>query len=481
MINKIIKTAAVGSLLLPLLAGAATDSRPNLILIVTDDQGWADLGCWKEKTEPIETPNIDRIARNGVRFTDAYASAPICSPSRAALLSTRYQQRFGYYDNWESQVGYDADQPILPRRLKPLGYRTAAIGKWHLGWFEHNHPLAMGFDFHYGFSGGMHDYFSADDGETWEGGPYDINFMEKNGQRLPSDELSYMPDNLTDAAIEFIGQEPKEPFFIYLAYTTPHGPHQAPEEYLRKQVANESASDAHRKMVLAMVDALDQNIGRLLDYLEETGQIDNTMIVYTADNGGLARKAGCSNGPLLGSKGYLSEGGIRTCAVGSWPARWPAGVDYREPVINIDFSASMLAAGGAPALAEDDGVDLTPFLCGEQQGRPHDTLHWQMHHTAMNRWAVREGDWKLVKARNVEGLFNLADDIGETTDLSGNYPEIVDRLKSKHQVWHQKNSPSRVNDDTRRVHIWELRFRKDMGDASAYSIHEINRMMKENK
>ncbi len=443
---------------------APSARRPNLLLIVTDDQGWADLGCWKEKTLPIETPNIDRLAREGVRFTDAYATCPVCSPSRAALLTMRYQQRFGYYDNWEAQVGLDAGQVLLPNRLKPLGYRTAAVGKWHLGWFRHNHPLAMGFDSYYGFTGGMHDYFTADEGETWEGGPPDRNFMEENGKRLPPDALTYMPDQLTDKAIDFIKQNTEQPFFIYLAYNTPHGPLQAPDSYLKRYANDNTVPDKNRKLMRAMLDALDYNIGRLLDSLESTGLADDTLIIYTSDNGGVAAKGVSDHGPLFGSKGHLSEGGIRTCALGRWPGHWPSGVDYSEPVIGIDFSASMLAAAGIQpsGIREVEGTDLTPFLQGQKTGRPHDTLHWQMHHTDMGRWAVREGDWKLVKSLNIEGLFNLREDIGETRDLRKQYPEIAERLYRKHMEWRALNQPSRVNDDTRRVHIWELRFRKDM-------------------
>lgn len=462
---------------LPTLLHAA--KKPNIILIITDDQGWADIGVAEQRKHPIETPNMDRIAKNGVYFTDAYASAPICSPSRAALLTGRYQQRFGYYDNWESQVGYDEGQKILPMYLKSVGYRTAAIGKWHLGWFKHNHPRAMGFDYHFGFNGGMHDYFVTDNGETWEGGPFDVNFMEENGKILPKDSITYMPKDLTDKTLDFISGTEDQPFFIYLAYTTPHGPHQALVEDLKRYAKDKSIENPHRKVVRAMYDSLDRNIGRILDYLDDNQMSENTLIIFTGDNGGLREVAGCDNGPLYGSKGYLSEGGIRTVAAGCWPAKWPKGKVYRQPILNIDFSATMLVAAGVPEseLVDVEGVNLTPYVNGVKKGRPHDTLHWQMHHTDMSRWAVREGDWKLVKARNKEGLYNLKKDIGEENDLSKRHPEIVERLKDKHMNWMKKNKPSRVTNDTRRVHIWELRFRKDMGESSHESILDMRELM----
>lgn len=466
--------ACLGAAAWPAFArpAAAAKRRPNLIMIITDDQGWADLGCQTLRDRPVRTPNIDRIAERGVRMTDAYANAPICSPSRAALLTGRYQQRFGYYDNWESQVGFSPDQRIAPRLLKPLGYTCSAIGKWHLGWFRQNHPLAMGFDDHFGFSGGMHDYFEPANGETWEGGPYDVNWVTDNGRRVES--LDYMPNDLTDHALEFIEANRENPFFIYLAYTTPHGPHQALEQDLERYI-DDPDMDPNRKVVRAMYDALDRNVGRLLDRLDALGLNDDTLIVYMGDNGGLAEHAGCDNGPLRGSKGYLTEGGIRVPAVACWPARIPAGTVYREPVMHMDILPTMLNAAGADpaALPPMEGVNLLPHWCGEASAPPHETLHWQMHHESMDRWAIRAGDWKLVRARNAEGLYNLREDIGETHDLSERHPEIVERLTRLHAQWHARNTPSRVNEATRRVHIWELRFREDMGDASRHSIEQV--------
>jgi len=443
---------------------------PNLILIVTDDQGYGDLGC-QPHTLPIATPNIDRIAAEGIRMTDGYANAPICSPSRAAILTGRYAQRFGYYDNWEVQVGFDPDQRIAPRLLKPLGYRCAAIGKWHLGWFPDNHPLKMGFDYHYGFNGGMHDYFEPDSGETWEGGPFDVNWMTLNGERV--DTMKYMPDELTDRAIEFMDSSKDQPFFIYLAYTTPHGPHQAKDEDLEKYM--NADMDPHRKVVRAMYDALDRNVGRVLHYLDANHLTENTLLIYCGDNGGLHREAGCDNWILRGSKGHLTEGGIRIPFLARWPKQIPAGATYTQPIMHLDILPTLLAAAGAPASfsPEMDGTNLLPHWRGEQAHPPHPSLHWQMHHTVMNRWAIREGDWKLVYALNGDGLFNLKDDVSETTDLREKHPEIVEDLTRKHLAWNSRNQPSRVTDIKRRAHIWELRFQSDMGRSSGESVKKV--------
>lgn len=430
--------------------------RPNLIIIMTDDQGYGDLGV-QPRLQEIETPNLDRLALEGIRMTDAYSNAPVCSPSRAALLTGRYQQFIGYYDNWESQVGFHADEIILPQYLKEAGYRTGICGKWHMGWFEHNHPLAKGFDDHFGFSGGMHDYFAADIGETWQGGAHDVNFVEHNGERR--DSIVYMTRDVTDHALDFIADAGDEPFFLYLPYTTPHTPLQAKEEDLARYAGRDDM-DTNRKVVRAMYDSLDRNVGRLLDYLDDTGLAENTMIVFYGDNGGLA--SGCDNYVFHGSKGYLSEGGIRVPFLARWPAVLPAGTVYTKPTLHIDVMPTMLAAAGVTIPDDASGVNLLPHWLGETATPPHVTLHWQMHHTAMNRWAIREGDWKLVQARNIEGLFNLADDPSESNDLREAHPEVAERLRARHEEWRKSTIPSRVTPETRRMNGWEIRFAHEL-------------------
>lgn len=274
------------------------------------------------------------------------------------LLQGRYPANLGYYDNWEAQVGLHPDECIAPHYLKPLGYHCAAIGKWHLGWQEHNQPLKKGYDYHFGFNAGMHDYFEADEGETWEGGPFDVNWVTENGKLI--EKIKYMPDELTDRTLKFIDRCQADPFFIYLAYTTPHGPHQAKEEDLARYESDEI--DPHRKVVRAMYDALDRNIGRLLDHLNDKGMLDNTFIVYSGDNGGLRAEAGCHNWKLRGSKGRLTEGGIRVPFLAQWPKVLPKGRVYEQPVINIDIIPTMFAAAevNRECLPEMDGIE---YLC----------------------------------------------------------------------------------------------------------------------
>ncbi len=308
------------------------------------------------------------------------------------------------------------------------------------------------------------------------GGPFDTNWVTENGKRV--DSIKYMTDDITDHAIRFIDNSKCNPFFMYLAYTTPHGPHQAKTEDYKKYTDKDMPKA--RKTVRAMYDSLDENIGRLLDHLNENNMLENTFIVYCADNGGLHKKAGCDNWKLRGSKGYLTEGGIRVPFIMSWPKQLPAGKTYTEPVINIDIIPTMLAAAGGEFSGNYnmDGVNLIPYLTQKTTKRPHKTLHWQMHYTAMNRWAIRKGDWKLVYSLEGEGLFNLREDVSEANDLRDKYPQLVEELTQEHHRWHSQNKPSRVTGEKRRAHIWELRFRNDMGTGSQEWLTQIKELKK---
>lgn len=439
----------------------ADDQKPNVLWIVVDDQGWADLGFQEKRNLPIETPNLDKLAASGIVLSDAYACAPICSPSRAGMLLGNYPQFHGYYDNWDSQIGLPADAKIAPAYFNKLGYRTAAFGKWHLGWQEHNHPRKLGFDYHYGFTAGQHDYFLTDTGHTWYGGPMSVNSLEFNGERVKEREIPYMTDLLTDETIKFIQSTKNQPFFAYLAYTVVHAPHQAKREHL-EHYANKEMTE-NRKVVRAMYDSLDENIGKLVQALRKEKKLKNTLIIYTSDNGGLAFRAGADNGPLKGSKGYLSEGGIRVPMIMSWADKLPKGKVYRQPVINIDMLPTSLAAVGAPQamIQECGGVNLMPYLLGVKKGMPRESLHWQMGELPRKRWAVRKGKWKLVQARNVAGLYDLEADIAEAKDLSDQYPEKVQELQASHDAWNKMLKPSKVTTETRNVGLAELLFRRE--------------------
>lgn len=436
---------------------------PNLILIVPDDQGYGDIGAYPSKY-PVETPNIDRLAHEGVMMTDAYANSPICGPSRAALMTGRYQQRIGYYGNWESQLGLARDTPILPRLLRDHGYTSALVGKWHLGHHVHNHPLALGFDFSFGFLDGQHDYFDPDRGSSWSWGPHGLSFTEHNTIRV--DEIEYMTDEFNNRAIEFMEKNKQHPFFLYLAYNAPHSPLQAATEDLLR-FAHRDDLTLDRMNLLAMVEAMDRGVGMILDFLHENDLDDNTLIFYYNDNGGLDEtNTGFDNWIYNGSKGFLSEGGIRVPALARWPGVLPAGLVYEEPILHIDVLPTFLAAGGIEIPGDVEGANLLPHWRGEAHDPPHQTLHWSMVHDLGRRWAIREGDWKLVDARNVQGLFNLREDPGEANDLSSAHPEIVDRLTQRQNEWNEENLPSPVTRENFLPDTSELFFRHEFRGPS---------------
>jgi arylsulfatase A-like enzyme len=404
---------------------AAASSKPNIVLIVADDLGYADVGF--QGCTDIPTPNLDALAAAGVRCTNAYVSAPVCSPSRAGLITGRYQQRFGYEFNLTKFE--DHPLPGLPdveitiaERLRSAGYVTGMIGKWHLGRTPQLHPLKQGFDEFFG---------------------YVLN--HKHGLmrgRDPIEESEYITDALAREAVDFIDRHKEQTFFLSLAFTVPHMPLEAPQELLSKF---ESINDSRRRVYAAMVFGMDQAIGRLIDKLRAAGLGDNSLIVFLSDNGGPTAKGsgvnGSQNTPLNGSKGDLHEGGIRVPMVLAWRNRLPAGTTYDRPIIHLDLMPTFLAAAGVqidPAW-NLDGVNLLPFLEGTNDQPPHEFLFWRFG----EQWAVRKGDWKLVKAddRRRPKLYNLRADIGETHDVSEFHGIKADRLQAAWKRWNRELPP----------------------------------------
>lgn len=441
----------------PVLGSSSTPaSPPNIILIVTDDQGYGDLGCYPGKV-PIETPNIDRLAHEGVLMTDAYAAAPICGPSRAAIMTGIYQQRIGFYGNFQAQIGLPEGTPILPGYLRESGYTNGLVGKWHLGHHEFNHPLVMGFDTFFGFLGGQHDYYEPDWGSSWYWGPFDVSYIEHNGVRV--DAVDYLTDEFSQRALDFLRESKDQPFFLYLAYNTPHAPLQANVADLDGYV-DRTDIPIGRANLRAMLDSLDRGVGQILDFLDDHDLADNTFIVYYGDNGGLheTENTGFDNWILNGSKGMLSEGGIRVPALARWPGVIPAGSVYNEPIHHIDILPTILAAAGMEVPGEVEGANLLPHWRGEADGPPHETLNWANGHESPGQWAIRKGDWKLVRSTNIEGLYNLADDISETTDLSDVHPDIREELWNLHLEWREDNVPSLVTRENSVVGKGELIF-----------------------
>lgn len=425
------------ALFFPLLFAQA-QARPNVLVLLTDDQGSADLGC--QGSPDIPTPNIDSLAASGIRCTQGYISSCMCSPSRAGLLTGRSQSRYGHEINWEKTdetglKGLPVSEKTLADHLKAAGYRTGCVGKWHLGDAAKFHPKQRGFDEYFGHIGGSHDYFLSKDGgrgatyalEGWDGKPYEF-------------EDGYLTDINARAACEFIRcGDGQKPWFLYVAFNAPHTPMQASEKYLARFA---HIADEQRRTYAAMVSAVDDATGTILAELRKLGQEENTLIFYLSDNGGPTNINSSLNNPLSGGKGHMLEGGIRTPYLVQWKAGLAAGKVYEQPVSSMDISATALAAAGAAVPGSLDGVDLLPYFKGERQGRPHDVLYWRM--TARNIWAIRKGDWKLVThngwgqlpaAKPTPRLINLAADPGELRDLSTQEPAKAAELQADYDAW----------------------------------------------
>lgn len=426
--------------LLPLAAFAA-DRKPNIVVIVSDDQGYADVGV--QGCKDIPTPNIDALARAGVRFTNGYVSGPYCSPTRAGLLTGRYQTRFGHEFNPGGKgpdMGLPVSETTMPDRLKKAGYATGMVGKWHLGGAAKFHPLKRGFDEFFGFLGGAHSYFPGKGADVLRG-------------TVPANEKDYLTDAFAREAVAYIDRHKAEPFFLYLAFNAVHTPMHATDERLQKFA---SVKDPTRRTYAAMLWAMDEAVGNVLTKLRTEKLEEDTLIFFVSDNGGPTMRGttvnGSNNAPLRGSKRTTLEGGIRVPFVIAWKGRLPAGTTDDRPVIQLDIAPTALAAADVE-IAPDrklDGVNLLAYLVGEKRAeKPHDALFWRFG----TQMAVRRGDWKLVRYDPVvDGgkgrataakLYNLATDIGEANDLAGKEPQRVADLQRLWDGWDRGNIPPR--------------------------------------
>ena len=419
-------------LLIHLGLQAQKDSRPNVIIILSDDQGWSDVGF--NGCKEIPTPNLDALARQGVRFSQGYASHPYCSPSRAGLLSGRYQQRFGHENNLPykdagPEDGLPVSETLISEILQRNGYRTCAIGKWHLGDSTKFWPTNRGFDDWYGFWGGGLSYWGEPKHNTPIGG------VLRDGIPVPLDEISYLTDDFSREAINYIEKYTTEdrPFFMYLAYNAPHGPMHATREHLKK-VSHIEYGD--RAVYAAMVSAMDEGIGQVVDKLKETGEYDNTLIFFYSDNGG-APTNGSRNLPYRGHKGMLFEGGIRVPFLITWPAKITGGRDNHEIVSALDIFPTILSATGVKdrKSSQLDGTNLLPYLQNEKQGTVHDVLFWRYSDGA--GYAIRKGDYKLVMSgfKQRTFLFDIKKDPYEQTDLASLFPNRVAELENLYMDW----------------------------------------------
>ena len=443
----------------------AAETRPNILLILVDDLGYGELGC--QGNAQIPTPHIDSLAKNGVRFTNGYVTASFCSPSRAGLLTGRYQTRFGHElnpvgeDNRHPDAGLPLSEKTLADRLKSAGYATGLIGKWHLGGSEKYHPLNRGFDDFYGFLHEGHFFVPPpyegvvsflrkrqrpDGAETrWREGnmiytshmgtnepPYDQHNPILRG-REPVTEPAYLTDAHSREAVRFL-KTPRngKPFFLYLAYNAVHSPMQAKTEDMERF----ENLDVHRRVFAGMLSNLDRNIGQVLQTLRQEQLEENTLIFFLSDNGGPTKELTSGNGPLRGGKGNLYEGGIRVPFLIQWKGQLPEGAEYHHPVISTDVFVTAVHAAGVRGEIPADGINLLPFLTAKESGKPHETLYWRMR----NKAALRQGDWKIV--RNPTGpaskaefeLYNLKEDPGEALDLAKDNPEKLEHLSN---VWKQ--------------------------------------------
>ena len=414
---------------------------PNVVVIVADDLGYNDVSF--NGATDISTPNIDELADTGVTFTRGYVAAPICTPSRVGLLTGRYPLRSGAQVNWmylpqdpaDPLYGLSPKEKTLAAYLADAGYRTGAVGKWQVGFSDGLRPSDRGFDYYYGMLGGGHVFYGGNDPtsnhEYWyplsEEVPYHWLLGSPHRRLVDyTDEQPYLTDALTDKAVQFVNAASSEerPWFLYLPYNAPHNPLQAPAALSQKYL--DAGHDADRANYLAMVDSLDQNVGRVIDAIEDAGERSNTLIFFLSDNGGVGgNQDWADNGVLRQSKGSFYEGGIRVPFVASWPGRWPAGATYDKPVISLDIAATaMAAAGAAPdASLPLDGVDLDGYVRSLTAGDPHEALFWHYWRPGNNGndsdYAAVSGDLKLVKhgSAGSVSLFNLASDPGEATDL----------------------------------------------------------------
>jgi len=417
-------------------ASSVLAAQPNVMVIVADDLGYNDVGF--QGSKEIATPNLDKLAARGLRCTNGYVSHSFCSPTRAGLLTGRYQHRFGHENNpaWlpeSTAAGLSLNETTFPQLMKQAGYATGAVGKWHLGAHPQFHPMKRGFDEYFGALGGGHVYFPGGKG----GAEYTIP-LNRNGVDEP--QTKYLTEQFGDEAAAYVGRHAGEakPWMLYLAFNAPHTPLEAPPEWLEKM---KHIEEKNRRTYAAMVGAMDAAIGTVMTKLDETKQTENTLIFFVSDNGGphLAARLGVNftdNTPLRGAKGDLHEGGMRVPFLVSWPAKIKPGV-YAQPVIALDFLPTALAAAEKAELTPKnvDGVNLIPFLSEENSAAPHETLFWRSGGPGA-MYGARRGNWKLFRAgANAPELYDLAADIGETKNLAAEKPEVVAELVAAISEW----------------------------------------------
>ena len=407
--------------LVPPSVPAEQPAKPNILLIVTDDQGYNDAGF--QGSADIETPNLDRLAEQGVVFTDAHVTATVCSPSRAGLVTGRYQQRFGHEANVPPpNLGMDVGETTIADVLKAAGYKTAVFGKWHLGEQDQYHPNSRGFDYFHGFLGGHRSYFPDDLPAGHR------QAMMENRDHAPMTE-GYLTDIQGDGVVRFIEGMEDQPFFIFLSFLAPHTPMHAKEEDLAR-------FEGHpRQTFAAMMWAMDRAVGEVVRTLEEREELENTLIFFLSDNGG-SYFNDSSNAPLKGWKGNKFEGGHRVPFFVTWKGNIEGGRTFDGLTSALDFFPTSMAVAGVDETPGRplDGVNLLPHLTGEKEGAPHRKLFFRKEAGA----AMRDGDWKLIRLDDYGYvLYDLAEDPGESRDLSEENSERFLSMKSDLEAWEE--------------------------------------------
>lgn len=441
---------------------SSTKEKPNIILIVADDLGYGDLSCYG--SFDIKTPNIDMLARQGVRFTNFYANAPECTPTRAALLTGRYQQRVGGLEcaiglgtigrykealalSDSGKLGLPVEFNVLPAILKQKGYHSALIGKWHLGDGEEYTPKAHGFDYSIGPLGGGVDYFHHTEPKGVFLGTYmdgDHDFF-RNGQPHLR-EGYYMTHLITDESVEWINiQKQDQPFFLYIPYTVPHEPYQGPSDYSPEQLTMETWGSGNKKTYTEMIEDFDKGVGKIIEKLEEKGLTDNTIVIFFSDNG--PTKKG-SAGPFSGHKGEILEGGIRVPCIIKWPGRIEPGVTSNQMAISMDITSSISKIINANPDKTLDGIDLIGHIADKKKDYPR-TLFWRKLRGENVVRAVRDNNLKYIRNINnnktTEYLFDLKADPAEKNNLKDSQKKDFNRLKKLMEEWEKEVQPERYS------------------------------------
>ncbi|WP_145170799.1 sulfatase-like hydrolase/transferase [Rubripirellula lacrimiformis] len=445
-------------------------SRPNIVLILCDDLGYADVGF--NGSTDIQTPNLDRLASNGMKFTSAYVTHPFCGPSRMGLMSGRYPHKFGAPFNLPNsglgieqynRQGVPIDQKLISSVLQDSGYFTGAIGKWHLGIDADYHPNQRGFDDFYGFLGGGHMYFTDRSRGIYErqvkAGKANFNEyivpLQHNGTDV--DETEYLTDGLSREAVRFIDQASagEQPFFLYLAYNAPHTPLEAKQSDLERFA---DIDDEKRRAYAAMVYAVDRGVGRVVQSLKKAGAMDNTLVIFLSDNGGKIG-AGSNNAPLSQGKGSVSEGGFRVPMFFHWPTEISAGKTFDHPVTTLDFYPTLARLAGAtiPRETQCDGKDIWDSIGSNQNPRQDESIYALRHWNGFHNVGVRRNQWKITKQgpSSPWKLFDLDRDISESNDVSASHPELVRTMVDDARKWSESHTQPLWFDNLKAEQNWK--------------------------